>query len=206
MLTSDFNYNLPKELIAQTPATPRDSSRLMLVDRERKIFQHENSFAEICKYLRAGDLVVWNNTKVFKPRLRGTEMLDEEVAGVPNHPLAPSLKRTGKFECTDVIFNAPKVEIFLTRPMENPGVWRALAKPGKKLRLGMRVVFADDFFAEVMFKNDDGTVDLQFNDSDAIVRAKANKYGEVPTPPYIKNQNVNIKNQNLVSDYQTVYA
>ncbi|OGH93817.1 MAG: hypothetical protein A2538_03010 [Candidatus Magasanikbacteria bacterium RIFOXYD2_FULL_41_14] len=206
MLTSDFDYNLPKELIAQYPADLRDSSRLMVVDRVNTKIVHERSFSEIVKYLRAGDLVVWNNTKVFKARLRGTVMLDEEVAGVPNHPLAPSLKRRGKFECTDVIFNAPKVEIFLTRPMENPGVWRALAKPGRKLRLGMKVVFAEDFSAEVMFKNDDGTVDLQFNDSDAIVRAKANKYGEVPTPPYIKNQNVNIKNQNLVSDYQTVYA
>ena len=65
MLTSDFDYNLPEELIAQTPMEPRDRSRLMVLDRDLKTIEHKQFF-EITNYLSQGDLVVWNNSKVFK--------------------------------------------------------------------------------------------------------------------------------------------
>ncbi|KKP59449.1 MAG: S-adenosylmethionine:tRNA ribosyltransferase-isomerase [Candidatus Magasanikbacteria bacterium GW2011_GWC2_34_16] len=192
MLTSDFNYNLPKELIAQTPAEKRDESRLLVINRETKEINHRQFF-NIIEYLRPGDLLVWNNSKVFKARLKGVLVLDEEVFDLKGKDL------------TDRILNEPSVEIFLVRPMENFGVWKVLAKPGKKLRLGMKVVFAEDFFAEVITKEEDGTVLVQFQDDDITVRTKANKYGEVPTPPYIKEQGARNKEQ-LVERYQTVYA
>ena len=132
MLTSDFDYNLPPELIAQHPAEPRDSSRLMVVDKNNKTVEHRH-FSDITDYLKDGDLLVWNNSKVFKARLYGVVEFDKETAG---------LDKGGK------IMNPAEVEIFLVRPMENPGVWKVLAKPGKKLRLGMRVRFAGDFAAD----------------------------------------------------------
>jgi len=191
MLTSDFDYNLPEELIAQTPMEPRDRSRLMILDRDLKTIEHKQFF-EITNYLSQGDLVVWNNSKVFKARLRGRVVLDEEVTGL------------GKGEMlSDKILNTPEVEIFLVRPMENPGVWKALAKPGRKLRLGMSIIFAPDFSAEVITKEPDGTVLIQFSEDDAEVRAKANAYGEVPTPPYVKNIS---KDKGVEESYQTVYA
>lgn len=190
MKTSEFDYNLPVELIAQTPLEPRDSSRLLVVDKNNKTFKHEH-FYDIFNFLQEGDLLVWNNSKVFKARLRGTVMLDEWTANIKLRE--PS---------TDKILNAPQIEIFLVRPMENFGVWKVLAKPGRKLRLGMKVVIAPDFVGEVMTKENDGTILMQFNENDVAVRAKANQYGEVPTPPYIKiEQSVTLEDR-----YQTVYA
>jgi S-adenosylmethionine:tRNA ribosyltransferase-isomerase len=198
MFTSDFDYNLPKELIAQTPVSPRDSSRLMVLDKRTQQIQHKQ-FKDIINYLSKGDLLVWNNTKVFKARLHGQVMLDEISDDISN-------AREKKFGLTDRILNMPAVEIFLVRPMENFGVWKVLAKPGRKLRLGMKVVFAEDFACEVLLKENDGTVLVQFNEDDLIVRAKANKYGEVPTPPYIGVNSEKLKVKSLKEQYQTVYA
>lgn len=207
MLTSEFNYNLPKELIAQTPAEPRDVSRLMVVDKKNHSIKHEH-FYNLLNYLQAGDLLVWNNTKVFKARLHGVPMLDENTANT-KIPVDGS---------SDKILNTSIVEVFLVRPMENFGVWRVLAKPGRKLRLGMKVVFAPDFAGEVIAKETDGTILMQFDVSDLEVRNKANKYGEVPTPPYVhpvKSGKTGVRmseqfngadNRNIGDQYQTVYA
>lgn len=202
MLTSEFDYNLPTELIAQNPIEPRDHSRLMVIDREKQVIEHRKFF-DIINYLKKGDLVVWNNTKVFKARLRGKILLDEAADGIKK-----------KIFTTDKILNASPVEIFLVRPMENNHVWKVLAKPGKRLRLGMKVQFAPDFFCEVMMKEKDGTLLMQFEDDDMVVRAKANQYGEVPTPPYVKYPSLNPSpirggargGVDLAERYQTVYA
>ena len=87
MKTADFDYNLPQTLIAQIPAIPRDHSRLMIVDRKiirqaqdkTKAIEHKHFF-DIVDYLQAGDLIVWNNSKVFKARLFGklVDNKDEE--------------------------------------------------------------------------------------------------------------------------------
>ncbi len=193
MMTSDFDYNLPKELIAQTPLEPRDGSRLMVIDRDNKKIE-ESHFFDIVDYLQPGDLLVWNNTKVFKARLRGSLVLDESVMEM------------GKVDSTDKIWNSSPIEIFLVKPMENNKVWTVLAKPGRKLRLGMQIVFAEDFRAEVMLKEKDGTFLIQFDEDDMSVRAKANKYGEVPLPPYIENPKPQTLNSKIDDQYQTVYA
>lgn len=191
MLTSDFDYNLPKEFIAQKPAEPRDHSRLMVIDRKKHTVEHCNFF-DLPTFILPGDLLVWNNSKVFKARLKGVVELDKKAADVKS-------KNSG-----DVVINIPHVEIFLLRPMENKGVWKALAKPGKKLRLGMQVRFAEDFSCEVLLKDTDGTILVQFNEDDLSVRNKANLYGEVPTPPYVKIDQP--AGNELSEQYQTVYA
>ncbi len=198
MLTADFDYHLPRELIAQTPSSSRDESRLMVVLRGSQSVKQRHFF-DLPEFLQPGDVIVWNNSKVFKARLRGRVMLDEQADGLP--------QTTGdNSPYSDVILNLPSVEIFLVRPMENPGTWKVLAKPGKRLRLGMKVVFAQDFEAEIIAKEPDGTILVQFNDDDAAVRAKANRYGQVPLPPYIMRDESRIKNQELRNVYQTVYA
>ncbi len=195
MLTTDFDYHLPPELIAQTPIEPRDQSRLMVVNRAEKTIAHRHFF-QLIDYLRPGDVLVWNNSKVFKARLRGQIELNEAAAG-----------ETPAGTTDDFVHMAP-VEIFLVRPMENHGVWKVLARPGRRLRLGMKVVFAPDFSAEVMLKEKDGTILMQFAEDDVTVRAKANQYGEVPTPPYIapNHPGTNTSVLSIEDRYQTVYA
>lgn len=180
MFTSDFDYDLPPDHIAQTPANPRDSSRLMVVDRAKHKLEHK-IFKDIVDFLQPGDLLVWNNSKVFKARLFG--QLISETGEVLREHTKP-------------------VEIFLVREMENPGVWKVLAKPGRHVRAGMRVSFAPDFFAEVIVKEAEGTILLQFPDAASEVIRKANEYGSIPLPPYVKDERHEID----VETYQTVYA
>ena len=198
MLTKDFDYDLPQNLIAQTPVTPRDSSRLMVADKRTHDIQHQH-FYDIVNYLSEGDLLVWNNTKVFKARLKGDILLD-----IPSDDIDDA--QEAKLHPTGKILNAREVEILLVRPMENKFVWKVLAKPGRKLRLGMKVRFAPGFEAEVMLKEKDGTILMQFAEDDMSVRAKANLYGEVPVPPYIGNEQLTMNNEQLNERYQTVYA
>src|SRR3989344_5703216 len=118
--TKDFDYVLPTDRIAQTPIEPRDQSRLMVVDRKKQTTAHRH-FYDIVEYVQAGDLMVWNNSKVFKARLFG-KLLSQKGENLWEHER--------------------DIEIFLVRPMENMGVWQVLAKPGKHVRNGMRVEFA----------------------------------------------------------------
>ena len=189
MLTKDFDYNLPSELIAQTPAVPRDHSRLMVVSKSSAFTEvtADKYFYDVIDYLKKGDLLVWNNSKVFKARLFGyLEPCDNDINkdGIKDKPL---LKKQ-------------KVEIFLVRPMENEGVWQALAKPGRRLAEGMRVRFSDDFYCDIILKKKEGDILVQFPDSVEEVRCKANRYGTVPVPPYVKDE------KHELETYQTVYA
>jgi len=186
MLTSDFSYNLPQEQIAQQSVEPRDHSRLMVVDKKNKTVDHKY-FYDILDYLQSGDVLVWNNSKVFKARLFGrleAEEHDIDNDGKPDKPL----------------FKQQTVEIFLVRPMENVGVWKVLAKPGRRVKSGMRVRFAPDFYCDVMFKEKTGDIFVQFPDDEMQVRAKANKYGHIPIPPYVGEEPEEFEK------YQTVYA
>jgi S-adenosylmethionine:tRNA ribosyltransferase-isomerase len=163
MKTSDFDYVLPPERIAQTPVRPRDHSRLMVLDRHTGHITHRRFF-DIGTELRPGDLLVTNNSKVFNARLQTTD----------------------------------GIEIFLLRP-EARG-WKCLAKPGRKLRVGSSVVFADKTTATVLEKQDDGTVLLDFGRSPEEIFAWTDRVGSVPTPPYVEQSVTNS------ADYQTVYA
>src|SRR5690348_5235997 len=130
---ADFDYSLPPELIAQTPIEPRDSSRLLVVQREPSegTAQIEHRiFREIGAYLRPGDLLVANHSRVLPARLRGVK---EETGG--------------------------QVELLLleTRGDLGPHVWEALVKPGRRIREGQRLSFGGGLLtAEVLSRTESG--------------------------------------------------
>lgn len=119
MLKSDFYYELPEELIAQTPLEPRDSSRLMKIDRESGEVTHDR-FYNVCGYLRRGDLLVMNDSKVFPARIFGRK----KDTGVPCELLL--LKRLGLNE------------------------WETMVKPGRRLKPGAEVEFPEGLSAEIL--------------------------------------------------------
>ncbi|OGH58582.1 MAG: tRNA preQ1(34) S-adenosylmethionine ribosyltransferase-isomerase QueA [Candidatus Magasanikbacteria bacterium RIFCSPHIGHO2_01_FULL_33_34] len=180
MLTKDFDYHLPMERIAQKPIEPRDQSNLMLINKHSGFgrIKHKK-FVDIVDEFKKGDLIVWNSSKVFKARLFG-ELLSGEGQQLMDHK--------------------KKIEVFLVRPMENKGVWKVLARPGKHVSSGTKVRFAPGFECVVMAKEVDGTILVQFGYSDDEVKAKANKFGKVPIPPYVKDE------VHELEIYQTIYA
>ena len=167
MKTSLFEYHLPKSRIAQRPVRPRDSSRLLVLDRKTGDIKHR-VFRDIIEYLRPGDLLVMNDTKVFRARLRG-----KTERGM--------------------------IEIFLIHP-ERMRYWIVLARPGKKLAVGARVVLAGGLSGTVASKQSDGTIRMRFNHTSSRVIEIANRIGEVPIPPYIT------RTPKSLEEYQTVYA
>ena len=153
-----FDYELPARLIAQTPAARRDQSRLLVVDRAARSLSH-HTFADLPRFLRAGDTLFRNTASVLPARLYARRL-------------------TGGL-----------VECFLLRPAESyPGqTWRCLIKPGKKLPVG--ATFADAvgaFTGEIVAREPDGSAFVRFTTpGDEPVTALANRLGEVPLPPYI---------------------
>lgn len=132
MKTSDFYYDLPKELIAQTPIEPRDASRLLVYNRKNNSIEHKH-FYDITEYLRPGDLLVINNTKVIPARLFGKR---ENCEG--------------------------KIEIFLLKRLDYTH-WECLSKPARKLTVGTKVIFSDELFATVTMRGDDGMREVEFH-------------------------------------------
>lgn len=125
MKLENFNYDLPTNLIAQEPAEPRDSCRLMLVDKKTGEWEHQ-SFRDILNEIRAGDVLVFNNTKVIPARLYGQR------------------KGTGG-----------KVEMLLLSPKGNDN-WEVLVKPGKKALPGTEIVFNEHMSCQIVDKTDFG--------------------------------------------------
>ena len=170
MRTSDFDYDLPEELIAQTPLEPRDHSKLMLVDRDVGALSHDRFF-NLPKYLRQGDVLVFNDSRVISARLFG------------------SRDDTGN-----------KIELLLLSRLRE-GVWRALVRPGRRMRENDSFIIhdRDDNKSEMT-----GHV-LEVEDSGSRIVEITNEFliediGNVPLPPYIHEK---------VSDperYQTIYA
>lgn len=119
MLKSDFYYDLPEELIAQTPVEPRDSSRLMKIDRISGEIIHDR-FYNICNYLKKGDLLVMNDSKVFPARIYGTK----RSTGVP-------------------------IEFLLLKHIELDK-WEVMVRPGRRLKVGTVVDFSDELSAEIL--------------------------------------------------------
>ncbi len=139
MRTADFDYPLPRELIAQAPIELRDHSRLLVVDRTRDTLAHR-FFYELPYLLRAGDLLVLNDSRVVPARLYGWR------ADTGGH-----------------------VELLLLR-RESPGVWQCLGKPGKGLRPGVRVAFDQGLEARVIDAYDDGLRLVELNDETLVER------------------------------------
>lgn len=179
MRTQDFDYNLPPELIAQEPAPARDQSRLMVVTRRTVAIEHRK-FSDLPGYLRAGDVLVLNNSKVIPARMRAVNA----VTG-------------GEFELLLLEENAPND-------------WWVMLRPGKRARVHTQLILKDSVGrpsgarATVLETNAEGHRRLQFSADRNILELLA-ELGEVPLPPYIERT----KGSHAVQDrerYQTVYA
>jgi S-adenosylmethionine:tRNA ribosyltransferase-isomerase len=157
MFLSDFDYELPEELIAQHPLAERDGARMLVVERQRARW-HDDQFAELPSYIRAGDVVVINNTRVFPARLVGRR---EPSGG--------------------------RVELFLVRELK-PRVWETLARPARRLQQGAYVSFGDGRLrAEVVELLEDGRRAVRF-ESDGSLEDAIEELGQTPLPPYIKRE------------------
>lgn len=158
MKTSDFYYDLPKELIAQDPLEDRSASRLMLLDKNTGATDSTHHFRDIVNYLNPGDTLVINNTKVIPARLIGVK------------------EETGA-----------KIEVLLLVRKQND-VWETLVKPGKKCRVGTRIDFGDGLLkAEVVDEVEDGNRLIHF-EYDGIFEEILDQLGQMPLPPYIRHQ------------------
>lgn len=157
MKTSDFNYELPPELIAQTPLEQRDGSRLMLLDRGNGAFQHRH-FYELPQFLRPGDCLVLNDSRVLPARLIGKRL-------------------PGGGAC----------EVLLLVDRGNK-TWECLVRPGRKLRPGTRLTFGDGTLnAQVTEELPGGNRLVRF-DYDGIFLELLEQLGKMPLPPYIKTE------------------
>ena len=191
MLVSDFNYQLPSELIAQEPLADRSASRLLHMDRETGELQ-DRSFREFPDLLRPDDLVVFNNTRVFPARLFGMRGGERAQPIIPNSLAAKEFLRG-------------RIEVLLTRQVasEKPNEWDCLVRPGRKIGLGERLYFDEDkaLQAEVIARGDFGERRIRFDpipDFFALVE----KLGHVPLPPYIGREDISADR----GRYQTIYA
>ena len=157
MKTSDFYYDLPKELIAQDPLEKRSNSRLMVLDPANKSISHR-TFTDIKEYLKAGDCLVLNDTKVIPARLLGVK----EDTGAA-------------------------CEVFLLKRLSDSS-WECLVKPGKKLRTGARVSFGDGRLkCQIADVLEDGNRIVEF-EYEGIFEEILNELGEMPLPPYITHK------------------
>ncbi|MDD5731283.1 MAG: tRNA preQ1(34) S-adenosylmethionine ribosyltransferase-isomerase QueA [Patescibacteria group bacterium] len=186
MKISDFDYNLPKGLIASSHAEPRDHSRLLVVNRSLGCARDEQArsrqiehkhFYDILDFLKKGDILVFNNSKVFKARIFGK-------------------KETGG-----------KVELLLVRPIDGFS-WEALARG--KIKVGDKIIFENKLFGEIKEKNEKVCI-VKFNFDTEKVFKYLGKYGEMPLPPYIHPVKPPVNRRAEQFDgvknfYQTVYA
>lgn len=157
MDVKDFYYELPQELIAQDPLPDRASSRLMVLDKNTGEVEHR-VFRDILDYLRPGDCLVINNTKVIPARLYGVK------------------------EGTQA-----KIEVLLLKRKEND-IWETLVKPGKKCKPGTRIIFGDGLLmGEIIDIVEEGNRLIQFR-YEGIFEEILDQLGQMPLPPYITHQ------------------
>jgi len=157
MKRQDFYYELPEELIAQDPLEDRSSSRLLVLDKESGVVSH-HVFREIAGYLKEGDCLVINDTKVLPARLIGAK------------------------EGTNA-----KIEILLLKRREN-SIWETLVKPGKKAKIGTKIHFGDGILTgEVVDVVEEGNRLIQFT-YEGIFEEILDQLGQMPLPPYITHQ------------------
>ena len=157
MDVKDFYFDLPQELIAQDPLEDRSSSRLLVLDKKTGKTQHR-IFKDIVEYLRPGDCLVINDTKVIPARLFGVK------------------KDTGA-----------KIEVLLLKRREND-IWETLVKPGKKAKPGTVIDFGDGILTGTVIETvDDGNRLIQFS-YEGIFEEILDRLGQMPLPPYITHQ------------------
>ena len=157
MKVSDFNYELPQELIAQVPIKDRSASRLMVLNRENKAIE-DKIFKDIIDYLKPGDCLVRNNTKVIPARLYGIK----EETGV-------------------------HIEFLLLKRIEGD-VWEVMVHPGRRLKIGTKVIFGNGLLkAEILEMMEGGNRKVKF-EYEGIFNEILDQIGLMPLPPYIKEK------------------
>ncbi|MCC8044671.1 MAG: tRNA preQ1(34) S-adenosylmethionine ribosyltransferase-isomerase QueA [Clostridiales bacterium] len=182
MKTSDFKFDLPQELIAQDPLEDRASSRLLVLDKDTGAIWHRH-FYQITEYLRPGDCLVLNNTKVIPARLYGHRVLPE----------------TSCEKNADEQPQGALIEVLLLRRRAD-NVWETLVRPGKKARPGTKIIFGDGMLVgEVIDIVEEGNRLIRFT-YEGIFEEILDQLGQMPLPPYITHE---LKDKNR---YQTVYA
>lgn len=168
MRTEEFDYDLPESLIAQHPSDKRDEARMMVLDKNTVEIEDKHFF-DIIDYLKPGDVLVMNDTRVIPARLFG--------------------HREGKDE---------SIEVFLLNNIEGKK-WEVLVRPGKKMKIGVEVIFSDELKAKVIDIKEDGNRIVEFT-YEGIFNEILDKLGNMPLPPYIKEK---LKDP---EEYQTVYS
>jgi len=177
MKLSNFNYELPKDLLAEYPSDQRDESKLMVLDRKNQKIEHK-SFKDLIDYFNDGDVFVLNNTKVFPARLMGNK------------------EKTGA-----------SIEVFLLRELNREQrLWDVLVDPARKIRIGNKLYFGDDdsLVAEVIDNTTSRgrTLRFLFDGNYEDFRSKLVDLGQTPLPKYIKRNEEEFDKER----YQTIYA
>jgi S-adenosylmethionine:tRNA ribosyltransferase-isomerase len=177
MKLSNFNFDLPKELLAEYPAENRDESRLMVLDRKTQTIEHK-MFKDLVDYFDEDDVLILNNTKVFPARLYGNK------------------EKTGA-----------RIEVFLLRELNSETrLWDVLVDPARKIRIGNKLYFGDDetLVAEVIDNTTSRGRTLRFlyDGSYEDFRKKLQELGETPLPKYISRE---VEPEDA-ERYQTIFA
>lgn len=175
MKLTDFKFETEDFNIPEEPVEPRDAAKLMVLDRSDKSIKHEK-FSDIHKYFNKGDVLVYNNTKVFPARLKG------------------------KKEKTDA-----DIEVFLLRElMPENMLWDVLVEPARKIRIGNKLYFGEDLMAEVIDNTTSRgrTMRFLFEGTNEELYARLDEIGEMPLPPYIERDPVEEDKER----YQTIFA
>lgn len=157
MKLSDFKYNLPKTAIAKFPVSPRDASKMMVLNRATEEIEHYK-FSDLTDFVDKGDVIVVNETKVMQARL------------------------FGKKERTNA-----KIEVFVLRELnKEENIWDVIVDPARKVRIGNRIYFNDNLWCEVIDNTTSRGRTVRFNEDAGDIFKAIEKIGHTPLPPYIK--------------------
>jgi len=183
-----FDYHLPGELIAQQPLEERAASRMLVVYRDEHRWE-DRHFRELPAFLRSGDCLVLNDSRVFPARLYGHR---EGVRSLPIGKNNPKRRE----------YLSGEVEVFLLRAVSADGRdWEALVRPGRKMRVGERLRFAEALVGEIVDRGEFGERTIRFTGAADLLNT-FEKIGHIPLPPYIKRPDEATDRER----YQTVFA
>jgi len=187
MHLSDFQFELPSDLIAQQPLAERDASRLLIVDRGSQRLE-DSAFRAFPDLLRGDELLVVNNARVIPARLFG-------------HREGVRAETPGQDRRTQREFLSSEIEVLLTKRL-GPAEWEALVRPGRKIRVGERIRFGDgELIAEVVGRGEYGLRQIRLS-AKGDVNETIERLGHVPLPPYISRDDATVDRER----YQTIFA
>lgn len=175
MKLTDFKFEIDNYNVPEEPVEPRDAAKMMVLNREEQSIKHEK-FSDIHKYFHKGDVLIYNNTKVFPARLKG------------------------KKEKTEA-----DIEVFLLRElMPENKLWDVLVEPARKIRIGNKLYFGEDLMAEVIDNTTSRgrTIRFLFEGSNEELYTRLDEIGEMPLPPYIERE----PREEDKERYQTIFA